>query len=162
MFCWHLLSARLLAHRLPGYLRQGRHGSLSLAADRAAAPAQGQRSCWRLSNPHRGHHGHLLDIWGSICTFMRRWHSSTWPQKRSEVETELGNSSRRRAGLSAVAGVAGALPISDNGLGRGGMFELWIQRLNQACQEAVSSRANMAQKAADLLLPRSTARDCCD
>lgn len=64
--------------------------------------------------------------------------------------------------MSAVAGVAGALPISDNGLARRGMFELWIQRLNQACQEAVSSRANMAQKAADLLLPRSTARDCCD
>jgi hypothetical protein len=91
------------------------------------------------------------------------WNCSTRAEKRGEVETGLGNLGRRKAGLSAVAGLAGVWPISDNGLARSGMFESWwIQRLDLACQEAVSSRAKHAADAADLLPSRSSAHDCCN
>jgi len=157
------LQVQLLAHRLPGYLRQGRCGSLSLTLDKAASLMQSGLFSWWLARLHRVHQGRPLDVRGSICTFVLYWRSSTKPLKRSEVETGLDGFSRRWTALNAVAGVAGALQISDNGVARSGMFEtLWIQRLDQACQEAVSSRANMAAGAADLLPSRSMARDCCD
>jgi hypothetical protein len=125
----------------------------------------GLRDLRRVEGRHYGFHCHAEGIEAVCWTFERVFApfcciGASDQARIREVKSRLGWAGSAEDGPGWVPLPERGSAITDSPVLE--CLTLWIQRLNQACQEAVSSRAEHAAAAADLLPTRSTARDCCD